>query len=62
MTESEARERLSNLPEPKWVREMKANYSKTGTYRPEDLRRVLGDPRRSVEMPVKDSESKHFSG
>jgi hypothetical protein len=62
MTESETRERLSKLPEPPWVREMKANYAETGTYRPEDLRRVLGDPTRGVEMPVKESESEHFSG
>jgi len=61
MTKSEINERLSKLPEPQWVRDMKAHYAETGTYRPEDLRRVLGDPTRGVEMPVQGSVSKHFS-
>ena len=30
-----------------WVHDMHAHYAANGTYRAEDLRRVLGDPRES---------------
>jgi hypothetical protein len=60
MTMDEIRERLARLPEPEWVREMKEHYAKTGTYRAEDVRRVLGDPRRGVEMSPRASVPEHF--
>jgi hypothetical protein len=31
-----------------WVREMQAHYATTGSYRVEDVHRVLGDPRTVV--------------
>jgi hypothetical protein len=34
--------------QPEWMREMGAHYRRTGTFRPEDLRRVLGDPTKGV--------------
>jgi hypothetical protein len=43
-----------NLPQPtpdaraEWVRDMQEHFSKTGSYRAEDLQRVLGDPRKGV--------------
>lgn len=35
---------------PKRVQEIHEHYRKTGVFRPEDLRRVLGDPNQSVEI------------
>jgi hypothetical protein len=61
VTTSEIKKRLANLPEPEWIRKMKEHYARTGTYRPEDLRRLLGDPARRVEMPPQGSVTKHFS-
>jgi len=36
-----------------WVTDMINFYNKNGFYRAEDLKRLLGDPTRSVEMPIK---------
>ena len=35
-----------------WLREMYDHRGRTGIYRPEDLQRVLGDPRKAVGLPV----------
>jgi hypothetical protein len=35
-----------------WVREMRAYYTVNGAYRPEDIQRVLGDPRTVVGFPA----------
>jgi hypothetical protein len=43
------RARLEELPPADWVLDMIDHYRRTGTYRPEDLRRLLGDPNRAVE-------------
>lgn len=45
---------------PDWVRKMKEYYKRTGTYRPEDLRRLLGDPTKSIEMDAGASLSSYF--
>ena len=58
--EEEFRRRLAEQPVPAWVREMQEHYRKTGTYRPADLRRLLGDPTRSVDMTPRGSAAKHF--
>jgi hypothetical protein len=34
--------------EPEWVRQMHAHFARTGQYRPEDVRRILGDQRTQV--------------
>jgi hypothetical protein len=34
--------------EPKWVKEMHAHFDRTGSFRPTDVERVLGDQRKSV--------------
>jgi hypothetical protein len=39
--------------DPQWVREMHDHFRRTGFYRPSDLKRVLGDPRESVEVRLK---------
>lgn len=41
---------LHQLPPADWVQEMIAHYWRTGTVRPEDVRRLLGDPTRGVEV------------
>lgn len=37
-------------PVPDWVVKMQEHFRQTGTYRPEDLRRLLGDRRRTVQV------------
>lgn len=39
-------------PYPDWVRDMHGHFQAHGYYRPEDLQRVLGDPRDRVECVV----------
>ena len=46
----EIQARLRQLPPADWVRAMIDHYQRTGSYRPEDLRRLLGDPNRPVEV------------
>lgn len=46
----EIQAKLQQIPPAQWVREMVDYYRRTGTYRTEDLRRLLGDPNRSVEV------------
>jgi hypothetical protein len=41
---------VSHAQPPEWVREMIAHYWRTGTVRSEDLRRLLGDPTKGVEV------------
>jgi len=60
MSEQEVKERFDRIVEAQWVREMREHFSKTGTYRPQDLRRVLGDPTVRVEMSPDASLSKYF--
>jgi hypothetical protein len=42
--------RLREMPAAEWVREMIDHYRRTGSYRPKDLRRLLGDPNRGVDV------------
>jgi hypothetical protein len=49
-----------NIKEPEWVWKMKEHYARTGAYRPEDLRRLLGDPTKGVEMGAGASISNCF--
>ena len=39
----EAIDRLARASPPQWVHEMNEHYSRTGSVRPQDLRRLLGD-------------------
>jgi hypothetical protein len=41
---------LGRLPPADWVQAMIDHHNRTGSYRPEDLRRLLGDPNRAVEV------------
>ena len=38
--------------DPRWVVEMRDHFQRTGLYRAEDLQRVLGDPRDSVQVQI----------
>jgi hypothetical protein len=41
---------LEQTPPADWVRNMIEHYRRTGTFRPQDLRRLLGDPTEGVEI------------
>ena len=49
---SAVQQQAPESPVPLWVREMHEYFRRTGFYRPEDLQRVLGDPRESVQVRV----------
>ena len=55
------RTRLRELPPADWVTAMIEHYRRTGSYRSEDLRRLLGDPNRSVEVGPDASLASFFS-
>ena len=46
----ELREALEQMPPPVWLVNMIDHYRRKGFYRPEDLRRLLGDPNERVEL------------
>lgn len=60
-TQQSWRELLSQAQPAEWVREMIENYRRTGTYRAEDLRRLLGDPTKGVEVGPNQSLSNLFT-
>lgn len=41
---------LQTASPPKWLLEMHDHYAKVGSFRTEDILRVLGDPRKGVDM------------
>lgn len=43
-------ETMRAAPVPDWIVKMHEHFRQTGTYRPEDLRRLLGDQRRTVQV------------
>lgn len=52
--------RSQQIPPAGWVQDMVDHYRRTGTYRPEDLRRLLGDPNKAVEVGPNTSLSSHL--
>lgn len=52
---------LRRIPPAPWVVDMIRHFQRTGSYRPEDLRRLLGDPNRSVEVGPCKSLAAHFT-
>ena len=58
----EIQEKLRGIPAAPWVREMLDYYRRTGVFRPQDLRRLLGDPNRAVEVGPNASLSSFFCG
>jgi hypothetical protein len=57
----EIEEKLRQLPPAQWVRDMIDHYRRTGAFRPQDLRRLLGDPNRAVEVGPNASLATFFS-
>ncbi|MGO9265838.1 MAG: hypothetical protein ACLQBA_13325 [Candidatus Binataceae bacterium] len=43
-------QQIAQSDPPDWVREAQEHYRQTGYYRPEDLRRIAGDPTQRVEL------------
>jgi hypothetical protein len=41
---------VESTPPPAWLLEMLEYYRQTGIFRPEDLRRLLGDPSKGVRV------------
>jgi hypothetical protein len=54
-------EMLRDSPPAEWVRDMVEHYWRTGTFRPQDLRRLLGDPTKGVEVRPKNSLASFFA-
>ena len=48
--EQTLQDRLQQQPPPDWVRLMIEHHRRTGSYRAQDLRRLLGDPTKGVEV------------
>ena len=54
-------EMLKTASLPKWLQEMHDHYAKVGSFRTEDILRVLGDPRKGVDM-ASEEKAKSFFG
>lgn len=52
---------LSQAQPAGWVRDMIEHYHRTGTFRPQDLRRLLGDPTKGITVGPNMSLSSMFS-
>lgn len=48
-------EQLAKASPPAWLLDMIEHHRRTGTYRPRDLRRLLGNPNESVAVPSEKS-------
>lgn len=59
--ERSLQELLREQPPAEWVQEMIEHYRRTGSFRPQDLRRLLGDPTKGVEVGPQPSLSAFFS-
>lgn len=59
MTTEQLPKEFASAREAEWVRRMSEDFAKTGSYRPEDLRRLLGDPTRGVELTTNASKMKN---
>jgi hypothetical protein len=57
----EIQAKLREMPPADWVRQMIDHYRRTGTYRAKDLRKLLGDPNRAVEVGTDTCLSSFFS-
>lgn len=45
---------------PKWLVDMHDHYEKVGSFRTEDILRVLGDPRKGVDMASEERARSFF--
>jgi hypothetical protein len=46
---------MYQTPPPQWLLDMMEYHERTGTYRPEDIHRVFGDPSEGVSFGPDDS-------
>lgn len=51
--ETDLAEKLASAPPAEWVIEMRRHYARTGSYRPEDLRRLLGDQSKVSDLAAR---------
>ena len=51
---------LQNASPPTWLLDMYDHYAKVGSFRTEDILRVLGDPRKGVDMASEDQAKSLF--
>ena len=58
--ERDIQAKFQQIPPADWVLDMIDHYHRTGSYRPEDLRRLLGDPNKAVEVGPNTSISAYF--
>jgi hypothetical protein len=56
MDESQSGKEQEPVRPPEWLKQMWAHYRATGCVRTEDLRRILGDPAKPIEMPFAPGE------
>lgn len=42
---------------PQWIKEMHEHRGQTGSFKTSDVLRVLGDPRKAVEVPSREENS-----
>lgn len=54
-------EMLQRSPPADWVRQMIEHHSRTGAYRSQDLRRLLGDQTQGVEVGPNSSLATHVN-
>lgn len=54
-------EKLQRAQPAAWVRQMIDHHRRTGAYRPQDLRRLLGDQTQGVEVGPNSSLASHLS-
>jgi hypothetical protein len=52
---------LQRAQPAEWARQMIDHHRRTGTYRPQDLRRLLGDQTQGVELGPNSSLATHLS-
>jgi hypothetical protein len=55
------RKSLESSGQQDWHKDMVAHYQRTGSFRPEDLRRVLGDPSKGVQIRPDTTMDSFFS-
>lgn len=61
MSEASKKAELSQeqLPSaPEWVTKAQAHFASTGSYRPSDIQRLLGDQKQSIEVSPKTEDFK----
>ena len=56
----QAFDKIESTPPADWVRKMHEHFVQTGGYRDEDVKRIVGDPNRRVEVGGQDDVTAAF--